>query len=326
MNAEKDQDKWLTQVVYPKIGATPRAAQKLSTSYETECDEVKAMLTWRTADRFIDEVAEGNVEQLFKYVGNPADFIERRKTTSVVVADATALWLKLRGEEKVLTSTREQNTAARRKVLARKFRGAVTEEEKAKYAEEAQAFMDETRGPSAQVKAMYSTSGDKYRVTLLNISGVEDWFDPEKAPRSTKRRSILIVPCAKHCRVSDMDLETKTWRRDVQYRKSDGSEEHFKQGDPVGQMLRGWTSALDQMTPDERSMVLGELDIWGQPRAWTDELVATWMFEFIANEYGQALAFGDCLGSQWTEAACLRAWLSQVVLAPYAPDVTSFLP
>ena len=136
----------------PIIGATPRAAQKQATSWDTECDERKAMLTWQTADRFIYEVAEGYVEQLFKYVGNPADFIERRKTTSIVVADATALWLKLRGEEKVLTSTREQNTAARRKVLARQFQRAVTREEKARYAEEAQAFMDETRGPSAQVR------------------------------------------------------------------------------------------------------------------------------------------------------------------------------
>ena len=63
----------------PKIGAAARHAQKLAQTWDTECDETKAMLTWRTADRFIYEVAEGNVEQLFKYVGNPADFIERRK-------------------------------------------------------------------------------------------------------------------------------------------------------------------------------------------------------------------------------------------------------
>ena len=35
--------------------------------------------------------------------------------------------------------------------------------------------------------------------------------------------------------------------------------------------------------------------------------------------------FADCLSSQWTEAVTLRAWLQQVVYAPMAPDVTSFL-
>ena len=35
--------------------------------------------------------------------------------------------------------------------------------------------------------------------------------------------------------------------------------------------------------------------------------------------------FCDCLGSQWTEACLLRAWLSNIIRAPYAPEVTSTL-
>ena len=53
--------------------------------------------------------------------------------------------------------------------------------------------------------------------------------------------------------------------------------------------------------------------------------MATWTLEFIREEYGQALAFADCLASQSAEAACLRAWLCNIIWAPYAPDVTSFL-
>ena len=45
------------------------------------------------------------------------------------------------------------------------------------------------------------------------------------------------------------------------------------------------------------------------------------MFDFIAEEHGQALAFGHCPGSQWTETACLRAWLKNIAWGPYAPDV-----
>ena len=35
--------------------------------------------------------------------------------------------------------------------------------------------------------------------------------------------------------------------------------------------------------------------------------------------------FADCLGSQWTETVMLRAWMQDLVYAPLAPDVTSFL-
>ena len=63
----------------------------------------------------------------------------------------------------------------------------------------------------------------------------------------------------------------------------------------------------------------------GQPRAWTDELIAAWMLEFIGQKYGQALAFGDCLASQWTEAACFKEWIEYIIWAPNAPDVTSYL-
>ena len=44
--------------------------------------------------------------------------------------------------------------------------------------------------------------------------------------------------------------------------------------------------------------------------------MATWTLEFIREEYGQALAFADCLASQWTEAACLKAWLENIIWAP----------
>ena len=53
--------------------------------------------------------------------------------------------------------------------------------------------------------------------------------------------------------------------------------------------------------------------------------MASWTVEFIRREWGQSLVFADCLSSQWTEAVCLRAWMENVIWAPYAPDVTSFL-
>ena len=176
-----------------------------------------------------------------------------------------------------------------------------------------------------QVEACYSSAGDKYRLTLINVSGVEHWFDPSLSPKPSKKRSILLVPCSRHCRVSDIDLESGQWIRDVEYDKNDGTREVFKQGESAGQLLAGWRRALLQFSEAERATVLQHLDIWGQPRAWTDELVASWTVEFIRREWGQSLVFADCLSSQWTEAVCLRAWMENVIWAPYAPDVTSFL-
>ena len=46
--------------------------------------------------------------------------------------------------------------------------------------------------------SMPSSAGDKYRVTLINVSGVEHWFDPRQAPTPSKKKSILLVPCARH--------------------------------------------------------------------------------------------------------------------------------
>ena len=37
-------------------------------------------------------------------------------------------------------------------------------------------------------------SSDKYRTTLIDINGIENWSKQAAAPRSDKRRSILLVP------------------------------------------------------------------------------------------------------------------------------------
>ena len=37
--------------------------------------------------------------------------------------------------------------------------------------------------------AAYSSAGDKYRITLIDISGLENWSKPAAAPRSVNRKS-----------------------------------------------------------------------------------------------------------------------------------------
>ena len=109
----------------------------------------------------------------------------------------------------------------------------------------------------------YSSAGDKYRLTLTNNSGIHYWFDPTRSPRSAKKRSILLVPCSRHCRAIDMDLEKGTWRREVLYERSDGETEHFQEGEPIGALLSGRHTALLEFPPAERARVLEVIDIWG---------------------------------------------------------------
>ena len=67
-----------------------------------------------------------------------------------------------------------------------------------------------------------------------------------------------------------------------------------------------WGKGLLECSGEDRARVLEAIDVWGQPRAWTDELIASWSIDFIAEQHGQSLVFADCLSSQWTESATLR--------------------
>merc|ERR1712194_219255 len=88
----------------------------------------------------------------------------------------------------------------------------------------------------------------------------------------------------------------------------------------------GWCAAIQQFEPDERSQLLERLEVWGQPQAWSDELICTWGGEHIAKDIGRpSLVYADCLSSQWTSSVLLKAWLENIVWCPYAPDVTSWL-
>ena len=79
------------------------------------------------------------------------------------------------------------------------------------------------------VEAAYSTAGDKYRLTLINVSGVEKWFKPSESPVPRKKKSILLVPCAKHVKVRDIDTEKGVFKHDEEYKNSLGETVSFKQ-------------------------------------------------------------------------------------------------
>ena len=82
------QERWMSEIVRPRIGALGRTGQKLSESVDRALDESKAKLTWATSDRFQHLVARGSVDELRLFVAEPETFVENRRATSVMVCDA----------------------------------------------------------------------------------------------------------------------------------------------------------------------------------------------------------------------------------------------
>ena len=70
-------------------------------------DADKFQLTADSVDHIIYLVAKGTPEDLQPFVADPDRFVENRCSTVIVVLDETPLWLKLRGEEKVVESLAE---------------------------------------------------------------------------------------------------------------------------------------------------------------------------------------------------------------------------
>ena len=105
-----------------RIGATARTGQRASSGGSGKVLEEKHSLTWDSADRFIHLVSRGSIEELQVLVSRPEEFQASRHETAVVVLDATAVWLKLRGEEKVYVSEDEVTSTEARKRLTKAFK------------------------------------------------------------------------------------------------------------------------------------------------------------------------------------------------------------
>ena len=135
------------------------------------------------------------------HVARPEEFIAARSETSVVVLDATALWLKLRGEEKVYISEDEVASEEARKRLKKAYKKLdKTRAEDIREYERLRTEMENAhRGHEhPMVDHIATSAGDKYRVTLINISAVENWFNPSEPPKPRKKKHIartLLKAC-----------------------------------------------------------------------------------------------------------------------------------
>ena len=162
-------------------------------------------------------VVRGATEELLTHISRPEEFHEHRRETAAVVVDATAMWLKLRGEDQVYISEAERANTEARKRISKAFKRL--QKDKAEEVEKFRAMRAEYEAEQSgdfyqMIDQIASSAGDKYRVTLINVSGVEHWFDPSQAPTPSKKKSILLVPCARHIKIRCISLHERTLLRD----------------------------------------------------------------------------------------------------------------
>ena len=71
--------------------------------------------------------------------------------------------------------------------------------------------------------------------------------------------------------------------------------------------------------------------VWGQPSAWQDTVITTWLVEDTASHLkerhgtSQCLHRWDCLKAQWSEPVLYASWANQQITLPLMPDATTYL-
>ena len=125
LKTSKKLETYMHITVLQHIKATVLCGQQMSTS-DTRCDREKFKITTAGIDYCIQLIsqAKDRRDELQSLVADPAAFAENYKKTSVFVLDETALWLKLRGEEKVYQSLSEVLSSHKRKEVKRAINAA----------------------------------------------------------------------------------------------------------------------------------------------------------------------------------------------------------
>ena len=132
------------------------------------------------------------------FVGDPQTFISKRKETVIVVVEEVYYYDTERLSEREGPALKRKRDAAALQDFLRQA---------------------ENQNTKSQVDAVYSSAGEKIRVTQVTISAVKHWFDVDRVPECHKPRQVLIAPCKKHCRLSDQTADG-TWAQSVVMKSS----------------------------------------------------------------------------------------------------------
>ena len=308
---------YMRTTVYPAIGAVARKADKKSHS-NPKAEATVMQLTWASIDRAMYLVQNGSHEELGNFVQDPEAFHDKASSKVILAYDQTPVWLKLRGEEEVvITRAEAEETTERRRLSRASQNPKSTLQERAEAIRELHARFEENPTHEKEIHQEVSQGGDKYRLTVTTFQAVHNWFSPEGEARGSLPDPVLIVPCKTHCRMENIDQDGR-WIQSFSY-EIDGEVQEFKAGTSCHGVLNSWRKARDQ-NPSQ----LERFRVWGQPAAWTDEIICMFLSDYVKEMFPDGvLQLVDCLGSQWSERTLARTWLNQQMQIPIAPNATS---
>ena len=284
----------------PAVGGRLRHGQKFSLQANPP-SQLKYQLQWATMDRMIWLVLNGTQEDLAPLVEDPEAFMAQRDQTLFAQTDATAVWIKLRGEESRVIPEDVLDGLAQVRCKKHNFQQAAgcTKEEHQLLEQALQQAVDEAEDYKEQVDQQWSQGGDKYRLTFLITGVTSNWFSRDKTPQGHLQKIKILYRCAHPVRLEDITAQG-TWARSHQYVDSFGKTVTRKAGESA-QGLLGWWVRFRTSHPDHDFWK--HYQVWGQPSAWQDQVITTWLIEDLAKtcqeQFGvsQAIHQWDCLGS-----------------------------
>ena len=289
----------------PAIGARRRKGQKMNNEQGSgQYAEIHAKVQWQVTDYAFHLNQCCDPALLKPYIKDPAHWIENRASTWLVESDATAIWLRLSGQEGVILPDFQLETNRRHRTLSRWLKEASSDEERMVIQDFlAQAAKQEVM--PEQVHFQGQSGGDKYRLTLLVSIGRSGWFQGGQTPQGHLLPFILLVPCSQHTRLEDLDSSGR-YNKEVQYRGPDDSLIIRKPGQYAQGRLGTWVQ-FRRDCPDHPFWKMGK--VWGQPRAWQDQIISCWHLEQLSRRCRpQIIHMVDCLEASWSEPVLHTAY------------------
>ena len=233
--------KWINERLLPAIGGRRRYGQKFNID-KNPPNALKCELQWQTVDYASWLVLNGNQEDLAPLVQDPEQFIASRHETLIVQTDATAVWVKLRGEEpRVIPETVLHNLQGLR-AQTRRFRQRarhVTPEERELLEYALKSHAQTCDDLKAQVDQQFSQGGDKQRLTLILQGVTVNWYSIAKEPQGYLMKIKLLYKCSHVCRLEYI-TDQHTWAVTHQYVDSLGNLQTRTKGQATGGLLRWW--------------------------------------------------------------------------------------
>ena len=144
-----------------------------------------------------------------------------------------------------------------------------------------QSFLDQANQEQdlpEQIHDQGQSCGDKYRLTLIASIARSGWFEPGQRPQEHLLNFVLRVPCSQHTRLEDLDDQGK-YNKDVDYRAPDDSIVTRRTGESAQGRLGSWVQ-FRRESPEHPFW--SQAVVWGQPRAWQDQIICAWLNERLA--------------------------------------------